>query len=134
MIAQFNYFYHSFFAKADLTRQWTDIKEKVEKEIFRLCRSLFVLRNVDNTLFDIKHVLKQWFAFCDGSSERTSNDYSLEESDPSNMVDSISQVSKLVDDAINVVQKYNFTDYKFGKNSMCGGLKVQHQCHVFAIG
>ena len=86
--------------------------------MFRLCRSLFVSRNLDNALFDIKHVLKQWFEFCDGSAERTSSVHSLEESGPSTMVNDISQLSKLVDDAINVVRKHNFTDYKFGKHNM----------------
>ena len=107
------FFSHSF--KADLARQWTDIRDRVKKEIFRLCRTLLVLRNLGDSLSDVKHILKQWFTFWDGSSEAANNIYSLEESSPSSMLDNISYLSKLVDNAINVVQKYNFTDYKFGE-------------------
>ena len=107
------FFSHSF--KADLARQWTDIRDRVKKEIFRLCRTLLVSRNLGDSLSDVKHILKQWFTFWDGSSEAANNIYSLEESIPSTMLDNISHLSKLVDNAINVFQKYNFTDYKFGE-------------------
>ena len=114
------FFSHS--SKADLARQWTDIRDKVKKEIFRLCRTLLVSRNLGDSLSDVKHILKQWFTFWDGSSEAANNTYFLEESSPSTMLDNISHLSKLVHNAIDVVQKYNFTDYKFGE---CFGHRVR---------
>jgi hypothetical protein len=53
---------YTIFVQADLERQWTDIKEKVMEEIFRLCRSLLLSKNFDST----KYVLDQWFSFCKG--------------------------------------------------------------------
>ena len=60
----------------------------------------------------MKHVLKQWFTFCDG------NDGSGEstcEPNASVLLDNIPQFSKLIDEAISVCHRRNFTDYKFGK-------------------
>jgi hypothetical protein len=53
---------YNIFVQTDLERQWTDIKEKVMEEIFRLCRSLLLSKNFDST----KYVLDQWFSFCEG--------------------------------------------------------------------
>ena len=57
-----HYYILTIFVQADLERQWTDIKEKVMEEIFRLCRSLLLSKNFDST----KYVLDQWFSFCEG--------------------------------------------------------------------
>ena len=102
--------------QADLERQWTDLTEEAKEELFRLCRSLLLLKNCHNTLDDMKHVLKQWFIFCDGNDGSGKNNMeSTGEPNASAMLDNIPQFSKLIDEAISVCHRRNFTDYKFGK-------------------
>jgi hypothetical protein len=100
-----------------LERPWKDIKEEVKEELFRLCRSL-LLENRDQTLDDLKRVLKQWFTFCDGNDGRSKNDgESADETNASVTLDDISLFCKLIDEAIDVCRRHNFTDNSFGKSA-----------------
>ena len=84
--------------------------------MFRLCRNL-LLNNTNNSLDDLKHMLKHWFAFGDGNHAQrfNNNGDSADESNSPAMLDRISQISNLLDDALSVCQRHDFAGYNFGK-------------------
>lgn len=103
--------------QADLERQQTEIKGKVMEEIFRLCKNLLQLENFDISLHGIRNILSRWFAF-DGNNIRGNcggNNDSMEEPRASALLDGISQLSDLIDEASNICQSHDFACYNFGK-------------------
>ncbi|XP_028395044.1 midasin-like isoform X2 [Dendronephthya gigantea] len=102
------------YEQADLERQQTEIKTRVKEDIFRLCKNLLLLEDFDISLGDLKNILSLWFAF-DGNNLKSncSNNNDTMEDHASAMLENISQMSKLINEASNICQKHNFADYDF---------------------
>ncbi|XP_046844513.1 midasin-like isoform X2 [Xenia sp. Carnegie-2017] len=101
------------YEQADLERQRTDLSLKVKEEVFRLCRSLLLLKSFDETKADLKRISKMLFNLRDSVFNNNNNDDVLEMQEDQNMLDYVDLMTQLIDEASNVCRKYASIDIDF---------------------
>ena len=99
-----------------MERQRTDLSLKVKEEVFRLCRSLLLLKSFDETKADLKRISKMLFNLRDSVFNNNNyGDVALEMQEDQNMLDYVDLMTQLIDEASNVCKKYASIDIDFGE-------------------